>query len=97
MKYDLTSAWTLRAGYNYGESPIPDNEVLINILAPGVVENHLTFGFSYRSSEKSEWNFSYMHAFNRTQSDPAAALGGSSVEIGMYQNAVNFSYSRHFD
>ena len=29
LKYDLTNAWTLRAGYNYGESPIPDEEVLM--------------------------------------------------------------------
>ena len=100
LKYDLTDKWTLRAGYNHGESPIPDNEVLINILAPGVVEDHVTLGFSFRSSEKSEWNFSYMHAFERTQSDPATGFGpppGASAEIGMYQNAVNFSYSRHFD
>ena len=97
LKYELTNAWTLRAGYNHGESPIPDNEVLINILAPGVVEDHLTLGFSYRSSKNSEWNFSYMHAFNRTQSDPATAFAGAPAEIGMYQNAMNFSYSRTFD
>ena len=97
LMYDLTNDWTLRAGYNHGESPIPDSEVLINILAPGVVEDHVTLGFSYRSSKKSEWNFSYMHAFDRTQSDPSTAFFGSSAEIGMYQNAVNFSYSRTFD
>jgi len=62
-----------------------------------VVEDHVTLGFSYRSSKKSEWNFSYMHAFDRTQSDPSTAFFGSSAEIGMYQNAVNFSYSRTFD
>ena len=97
LMYDLTNDWTLRAGYNHGESPISDSEVLINILAPGVVEDHVTLGFSYRSSKKSEWNFSYMHAFDRTQSDPSTAFFGSSAEIGMYQNAVNFSYSRTFD
>ncbi|NCF81447.1 MAG: long-chain fatty acid transporter [Proteobacteria bacterium] len=97
VKYDLTKAWTLRAGYNYGESPIPDEEVLINILAPGIVENHLTLGFSFRSSKNSEWNFSYMHAFENTQSDPMTSFGGAPAEISMSQNAVNLSYSMHFD
>ena len=28
--------WTWRAGYSYGSQPIPESEVLFNILAPGV-------------------------------------------------------------
>ena len=97
VSYDISNKWTLRAGYNYGESPISDEEVLINILAPGVVEQHVTLGFSFRSSKSSEWNFSYMHAFDRSQSDPSTAFFGSSSEISMYQNAVNLSYSGSFD
>jgi len=95
--YKINNAWTVRAGYNHGESPIPDSEVLINILAPAVVEDHVTLGFSFRSSKKSEWNFSYMHAFDRTQSDPSTAFFGSSASSTMNQDAINFSYSRHFD
>jgi long-chain fatty acid transport protein len=97
IEYKLDNEWTLRAGYNHGESPIPDSEVLINILAPGVPEDHVTLGFSYRSSKNSEWNFAYMHAFEHTQNDPSTAFFGAPAEIGMYQNAVNFSYTRTFD
>ena len=97
LSYRITPAWTLRAGYNYGESPIPDNEVLINIVAPGVVEHHATLGFSFKSSDQSEWNFSYMHAFENSQTDPSTAFAGQPATIEMYQNAVNFSYTRHFD
>lgn len=97
LKYELNKAWTLRAGYNYGQSPIPQSEVLINILAPGVVENHVTLGFSYRSSKTSQWNVSYMHAFYNSESNPSTAFAGMPAEISMYQNAVNISYSRTFD
>lgn len=97
IQHELDSQWTLRAGYNHGEGPIPDSEVLINILAPGVAEDHLTLGFSYRSSRNSEWNFSYTHAFNRSQSDPMTSVAGAPAEIGMYQNAVNLSYTRTLD
>ena len=71
--------------------------MLINILAPGVVEDHVTLGFSYRSSKKSQWNFSYMHAFYNNESDPSTAFAGMPADISMSQNAVSVSYSRSFD
>ena len=46
MQLRAGKGWTWRAGYSYGSQPIPDREVLFNILAPGVEEQHLTFGFS---------------------------------------------------
>lgn len=39
----------LRAGYSVADSqPIPADEVLFNILAPGVIEEHFTAGISWR-------------------------------------------------
>lgn len=95
--YKINNAWTVRAGYNHGESPIPNNEVLINIISLAVPEDHVTLGFSFKSSKKSEWNFSYMHAFENTQTDPSTSFGGVPASITMSQNAVNFSYTRSFD
>jgi long-chain fatty acid transport protein len=95
--YAINSAWTVRAGYSHNDSPIPDNEVLINILAPAVIEDHATVGFSFKSSKNSEWNLSYMYAFDNIQSDPSTAFFGSSASINMHQHAVNFSYTRSFD
>ncbi len=95
--YKINSAWTVRAGYSHSESPIPDSEVLFNILAPGVVEDTVTLGFSYKSSKNSEWNMAYMHAFENSQTDPSTSFGGAPATIQMYQNAVNFSYTRTFD
>jgi len=40
------SDWTWRAGFSHGDAPIPDNEVMFNILAPATIEDHLTFGFT---------------------------------------------------
>ena len=37
---------TWRFGFSYGEQPIPSSEVLFNILAPGVMETHLTAGWT---------------------------------------------------
>lgn len=37
----------LRAGYSRNRQPIPQSEVLFNILAPGVPQEHFTLGASY--------------------------------------------------
>jgi long-chain fatty acid transport protein len=95
--YKINNAWTVRAGYNHNESPIPNSDVLFNIVAPGVVEDHVTLGFSFKSSKNSEWNMSYMHAFENSQTDPSTSFGGAPATITMHQNAVNFSYTRTFD
>jgi long-chain fatty acid transport protein len=95
-KYEFNNKWTVRAGYNYGESPIPDDEVLINILAPGTVEHHLTTGISYRYDKQSEVTLSYMYAVHNQQTDPVTSFAGSSAKFGMHQHAVDISYSRRF-
>ena len=38
IMYKLPEMWTLYGGYSYGQQPIPEAEVLFNILAPGTVE-----------------------------------------------------------
>ena len=50
-QWQATSDWAWRAGLSYGEQPIPDSEVLFNILAPGVQEWHITTGFSHQLND----------------------------------------------
>ncbi len=45
-EYSGIENWTLRAGYSHCEQPVPSSEVMFNILAPGVIENHITIGCS---------------------------------------------------
>ncbi len=42
--YEWSKDLTLRAGFVTLRQPIPANQTLFNILAPGVVEDHLTLG-----------------------------------------------------
>lgn len=94
MAYDYNDAWTLRAGWNYGKSPINEKngEVLFSIVAPATVQNHLTLGASYRPSKNTEWTLSYVHAFRFKQEGPT--LIGDTGAISMYQDSigVNFGY-----
>jgi long-chain fatty acid transport protein len=64
VEYALDPKWTLRGGYNYSENPIKSSDVTFNILAPGVVQHHLTAGATYKIDAKNELTGSFMWAFN---------------------------------
>jgi long-chain fatty acid transport protein len=78
--------WTWRAGYSYGEQPVPTSEVLFNILAPGVIEQHLTAGFS-KAFGTQEISFSVMRAFsnNVLGANPLEVPGQQTIDLEMDQ------------
>ncbi|MDH5189858.1 MAG: outer membrane protein transport protein [Gammaproteobacteria bacterium] len=65
--FKANSKWTYRFGLNYGESPIPDHQILFNTIAPAVVEKHVTLGFTYTPDKDTEINFMFMHALENRQ------------------------------
>jgi long-chain fatty acid transport protein len=98
LNYDYNSRWSLRAGVNHGENPIDDDQNLFNILAPGVVETHITAGFSYRPARSSEWTVTFMRALREDQDyryKASTPLGDVfyDTEIGMDQYALEVQYS----
>ena len=94
-EYNYDSQWTFRAGYSWNDQPIPDSEVLFNILAPAVIEQHATVGFTFTPDKQSEWNFAYMHAFEEEVKSAQTAFGVPG-SIKMHQNSFDVSYSYKF-
>lgn len=95
--YEYNDKLTLRAGWNHGDSPIPNSQLLFNIVAPAVVEDHLTLGATWRTAKNQEVNFMYMHAFENTQQGPVlAAFGGGTSELKMTQNALAVGFGWNF-
>jgi long-chain fatty acid transport protein len=82
IAYRSSDQWTWRAGYNYGKSPIPDDQLLFGSLAPGVVEKHLTLGLTYATSKNSEWTLAYMHAFMNKQTCAAGTVSPTEAAAG---------------
>ncbi len=93
--YRYNNEWNLRAGYSYNDQPIPDDQLLFNILAPATPKHHATVGFTYRPSNQSEWHFAYMHAFEEKVTSNQTAFGMPG-EIKMFQNLIDLSYSYKF-
>jgi long-chain fatty acid transport protein len=93
--YKYSKDLSFRAGYNYGKSPIPEDEVLFNMLAPATVEKHVTFGATYTLKNKDELSFSFMHAFENTIKGPTM-FPGASAALSMSQTSIGIGYGLKF-
>lgn len=99
VEYKYSSNLTLRAGYNHTDNPIQSRDVTFNIIAPGVITDHVTLGFTYGLSDKSEITMSYMHGYqNEVSGAPNTVyfnVGGTD-KIKMYQDSLGISYGKKF-
>ena len=90
----LSESFILRAGYSYGKQPIPETEMLFNIVAPAVTENHITAGFTKMFGNDNELNFSFMYAptgsvEGRNAFDPAQTI---KLEMSQLEFEIGFSF-----
>ena len=88
--------WTWRAGLSHANQPVGSSEVTLNILAPAVVETHITGGFTRSLGKSSEYSFSFMYAPSESVSGPNAFDPGQTVEIEMSQFELEFGYTWKF-
>ncbi|MBZ0092161.1 MAG: outer membrane protein transport protein [Sulfuricellaceae bacterium] len=99
VEYKYTDKTTLRAGYNRTQNPIQSRDVTFNIIAPGIVQDMYTLGFTYALDNASEITMSYMHAAeNSVSGSPNTAyfpVGGTDT-IKMYQDSLGIAYGKHF-
>ena len=79
VQYQYAPNLLLRAGYNHSSNPIQSRDVTFNILAPGVVQDHITLGFSYALSRDSDLTMAYMHANSNS-------VSGASMFTGIFQS-----------
>jgi long-chain fatty acid transport protein len=103
-EYQYNPKLILRAGYNHSDNPIQGRDVTFNIIAPGVVKDHLTLGFTYSLSKDSELTMAYMHAFKNSVEGPSLFTsffppGGTAgtEKIQMYENSLGIAYGMKFN
>ena len=96
FEWMASDTMTWRAGYSYGEQPIQAADATFNILAPGVMEQHITFGLSKSKPNGGTWNFSLMYAPENTVKGYNAFDGpgetGQGIELTMSQFEFEVSY-----
>ena len=92
MEWAGSSNTMWRFGYSYGEQPIQEEDVLFNILAPGVMEQHFTFGMTRSRSNGGAWNLSIMYAPESTVKGLSLFDPTQTIELKMKQFEMEFSY-----
>jgi len=100
LSYDYSKDLTFRAGYSVNRQPIPSAETLFNILAPGVIENHLTLGGTWTMANKNELTVGYMHGFSKTVNGSSSVplnFGKGEASIKMHQDSIGIGYGIKFD
>jgi long-chain fatty acid transport protein len=100
--WQMNSAWTLRAGYNKGGNPVSSADVTFNILAPGVVTDHYTLGFTYAGCPGCELTGAFMVAPRKSVSGPSLFNGfvgpnqAGSETVSMRQTSLGLAWSMKF-
>lgn len=101
LAWAMSPQMTLRVGYNKGDNPITPANVTFNILAPGVMTQHYTAGFTYAMTKDSEVTGALMVAPRVSVTGPSlfnGFMGGAAGNetIGMRQTSVGLAYGRKF-
>ena len=96
FQWEASPDWILRAGYSHGKQPIPESEVVFNILAPAVIEDHVTLGFTFAASKTSELSFSFMHALENSVTGKNPLNPSQEVTLEMTQNEAEVSWAWKF-
>ncbi len=96
IEYAASEEWAVRAGYSHGNSPIESSEVLFNILAPGVIENHAAIGISRLLRNGKQVHITVVRAFSKsvTGTNPLEAPGQQQIRLKMdqWEYEVGFSF-----
>lgn len=98
--YEYSERLTLRGGYSHGDQPIPDDQTFLNILAPGVVQDHLSLGGTWKTPGGGELSLAYTHAFKKTVNGsgsippgfPPGGLGGGEANIHLEEDILGIAY-----
>jgi len=92
----VSPGWTLRAGYAHNTNPIGAADVTLNILAPGVVTDHITAGVSRKIGDNSSIDLAGSYMPNHSVSGPEVVPGlgptGRTITLSMDQYDVSVEW-----
>ena len=95
-QWQQTDQQTWRAGVSYGEQPVQEEEVLFNILAPGVQQWHVTGGFTRQLTDELELSGMAFYSPEETVRGENPLGPGQEIELSMHQMGAAVSLGWRF-
>jgi len=99
LVYAVSPELTLRAGYSHASQAVPDDQTLFNILAPGVIRDHVSLGASRKVGSAGELTVAYTHGIEETVSGNNSiplAFGGGEADIHLAEDIVGVAWQGSF-
>ena len=101
LSHQLRPDLTLRGGFSHVNQVVRGSQTFFNILAPGVVQTHLTLGFTWATPIGGELTCFYAYAPGKTVSGqqsipggaPPAGLGGGNANVRLKETILGASWS----
>jgi len=95
VDHKYNKSLTLRAGYNYARSPIPEDQVMFNMLAPATSDRHYTMGATFVGKGDSDITFTFMYSPQNIIKGPTM-FQGTSAALAMSQTSLSVAYGLKF-
>ena len=93
LAYKVNDRFNLRAGFNYGESPIDEQSAANNLILPAVVETHYTVGVDYRLDDHWDIGCHYMYVpKNSVTAGPDTSAPGVKISLSEQSFGFNLGY-----
>ena len=94
--WDVNDNWALRCGYSHCNQTVPTSQMLINIIAPAVIQDHASIGVTQKINESSELNFSFLYAFKNSVSGQNRFSPDQTIKLTMEQFTVGLNWVWRF-
>ena len=91
-EFRMIENWDFRLGYSHGNQPIGQEDVLFNILAPALIEDHLSVGFSRHFGENA-LHFAFTYSFNNELEGPNSFDENQQIKIEMNQLEFELAFT----
>lgn len=91
LQYTLNPRVKLRAGFNYGADPVP--EEYLQHLGEAITEKHLMLGAGFTVGRNGQLDLAYTHSFEKTETNTNPLVGLTS---SMSQDSFNLNYTHRF-
>jgi len=99
VEWRQNDKWTWRAGYAHASNPIGPEDVTLNILAPGIVQHHISFGGTMNLNDSDSLDFSIGYVPENTVTGGEVTPGGPTpgmIELNMHQFSASIGWTRKF-